>query len=123
MKIKDVEQFRNVILTTNAAHPERVSMEQSEIVFAAGNQPNFDLAAHTMFRALTTLRGWRQDQILETAIRETKTPTLSAWGERDQIAPQSGDGPSLPTWPMLGSSWSPMPAMFPGWTKIRLHRM
>ncbi len=92
LKIKDVDQYRKAVLPAAVAHPERVPYEQSEIEFAAGNQPNFDLAAHTMFRSLTTLRGWRRDQLLESAIRKMATPTLFVWGEHDQnAAPERGD--------------------------------
>ena len=95
MKIKDVEHFRKAVLPPNVARPDRVSREQSEVEFLAGNLPNFDLTAHTMFGAVTTLRGWRTDQLLNSALLELEMPTLFVWGDKDAIAP-----------PELGSSFA-----------------
>lgn len=91
MKIKDVDQYRRSILPPNVAHPERVSHEQSEVEFLAGSLPNFDLTSHTMFRAVTTLRGWKTDQLLNGALLELEMPTLFVWGDKDAIAgPETG---------------------------------
>lgn len=87
MKFNDVDQFRASVLSGNVAHPERVSREQSEVESLAGNLPNFDLAAYTMFRAVTTLRGWKTDQLINDALRGLRMPTLFVWGDKDALAP------------------------------------
>jgi pimeloyl-ACP methyl ester carboxylesterase len=87
MKIKDVDHYRKAVLPPNVAVPDRVSREQSEVEFLAGNLPNFDLTAQTMFRAVTTLRGWKTDQLLNGALLALETPTLFMWGDKDAIAP------------------------------------
>lgn len=91
IKPKDVDQFRTTIQAPGVAHLERVSRAQSEIEYAACLQPGFELAAYTMFRALTTLGGWRAGEMLDETMAEIAVPTLFAWGERDSVAgPEMG---------------------------------
>jgi pimeloyl-ACP methyl ester carboxylesterase len=87
MKFKDVDSFRSTIYPTAAAHPERIPDELAEIEFAAGNLPDFSLTSYTMFRSITTLRGWRSDFLIDEYLARLDTPTLFVWGDADAAGP------------------------------------
>jgi pimeloyl-ACP methyl ester carboxylesterase len=87
MKFKDVDSFRNTVYPTAAAHPERIPDELAEIEFAAGNLPGFSLTSYTMFRSITTLRGWRSDFLIGESLTRLDKPTLFVWGDADAAVP------------------------------------
>jgi pimeloyl-ACP methyl ester carboxylesterase len=94
MKFKDVDSFRSTVYPTSAAHPERIPDELAEIEFAAGNLPDFSLTSYTMFRSITTLRGWRSGFLIDEFLARLDTPTLFVWGDADAAVPL-GMGRSL----------------------------
>lgn len=93
LKFKDVDQFRSRIYPNLVAHPERVPDGLAEVEYAAGNLPDFSLTAHTMFRSLISLSGWRPDQMLVDDLTAVETPTLFVWGTSDLTAPPSKGQP------------------------------
>jgi len=90
LKITDPEVFRDrIVARLLVAHPESVSRELLDLMVASGAIPGADRAAHTMLRAVTTLRGWRRELMLRDAMVTLHVPTLFVWGDADAFAPPS----------------------------------
>lgn len=90
LRITDPEVFRDrIVARLLAAHPESVSRELLDMMVASGAIPGADRAAHTMLRAVTTLRGWRRELLVRDAMATLHVPTLFVWGDADAFAPPS----------------------------------
>lgn len=77
------EQLRERVYAGLVAHPERVPADQLEVEFAAGQLPDFAIAAHSMLRASIGLRGFRRRYLVGEDLAALEIPTLIAWGEKD----------------------------------------
>lgn len=80
------EQLRNRAYASLVVHPDRVPDDQLEVEFHATLRPGFGLMAHTMFRAVTSIRGWPSRYLIKERLIHLETPTLFAWGEQDTRA-------------------------------------
>jgi pimeloyl-ACP methyl ester carboxylesterase len=88
--IADPETFRRrVVGPLLAAHPERVPVDELELMVAAAALPGAARAAFTMLRTVTTLRGFRPGLMLREDAAALPTPTLFVWGDADVFAPPS----------------------------------
>lgn len=77
------EQLRNRAYPSLVVNLDRVPADQLEVEFQAGLRPGFGLMAHSMFRAVADLRGWRTRYLINGHLVNLDTPTLIAWGEQD----------------------------------------
>lgn len=80
------EQLRERAYRSLVAHPDRVPDDQLDVEFQAGLRPGFGLMAHTMFRAVTSVRGWPSRYLIKERLINLEIPTLIAWGEQDTNA-------------------------------------
>ena len=88
-KMKTPEDLRKRVFPMLVAHPENVPLEFLEIGLAAQELPGADVAARTMLRSVTTMRGWRRELMMRDDLAKLPVPTLFAWGEKDAFAPPS----------------------------------
>lgn len=77
------EQLRDVVYPSLAVNPDRVPSDQLEVEYQAALRPGLGLMAHTMFRAVSNLRGWRTRYLINERLRNLDIPTLIVWGEED----------------------------------------
>lgn len=77
------EQMRDRAYSSLVVHPDRVPDDQLEVGFQAAQRPGFGLTAHSMFRAVTNIRGFRSRYLIKERLVNLDTPTLIAWGEQD----------------------------------------
>jgi pimeloyl-ACP methyl ester carboxylesterase len=90
MKIKDPETLRRQVFAgLLVAHAETLPLEFLEISLAAESIPGVDRSARSMLRAVTSLRGWRNQLLMRDTMARLPVPTLFLWGERDAFAPPS----------------------------------
>ncbi|HZY65083.1 MAG TPA: alpha/beta hydrolase [Rubrobacteraceae bacterium] len=80
---------KRVFTTLLVAHPERVPLDMLEVMIAAAALPGVGLAAHTMLRTVTDLRGWRPRLMMRDDMAHLPVPTLFVWGDADAFAPPS----------------------------------
>ncbi len=88
-KTKSPEDLRKRVFPMLVAHPESLPLEFLEIGLAAQKLPGAGLAAHTMLRSVSTMRGWRRPLMMRDDLAKLPVPTLFAWGEKDVFAPPS----------------------------------
>jgi pimeloyl-ACP methyl ester carboxylesterase len=88
-KTKSPEDLRKRVFPLLVAHPESLSLEFLEIGLAALNLPGAGVAAHTMLRSVTTMRGWRRQLMMRDDLAKLPVPTLFVWGDKDAFAPPS----------------------------------
>lgn len=77
------EQLRDRAYSSLVVHPDRVPDDQLDVEFQASLRPGFGLMAHTMFRAVTNIRGFRTRYLIKERLNNLDTPTLIAWGDND----------------------------------------
>ncbi len=87
--MKSAEVLRNRVYPLLVAQPENVPLEQLEIAVAAKDLPGAGMAAHTMLRAVSTMRGWRRHLMMRDDLAKLPVPTLFIWGDKDSFAPPS----------------------------------
>jgi pimeloyl-ACP methyl ester carboxylesterase len=91
--MKDPEELRTKVLAPMLAHPERVSTDALEVEMAAASKPGWHVMARSMVRAVSDLSGWRPEMNIREEVAKLSTPTLFAWGDKDNFAPpSSGEG-------------------------------
>lgn len=86
---KSPEDVRKRAFPLLVAHPERLSVEFLELSLAAQKLAGTDVAAHTMLRSVSTLRGWRDHLLMRDDLAKLPLPTLFVWGGKDAFAPPS----------------------------------
>ncbi len=88
-KTKSAEDLRKRVFPMLVAHPEDLPLEFLEIALAAQKLPGAGVAARTMLRSVTTMRGWRRQLMMREDLAKLPVPTLFVWGEKDAFAPPS----------------------------------
>ena len=82
---------RRVFSKLLVADARRVPDEVLALTVAAAAMPGAARAAHTMLRAVLTMRGWRPELSIRDDLARLETPALLVWGDADAFArPESG---------------------------------
>lgn len=68
------EELRDGAYSSLVVHPDRVPDEQLDVEFQASLRPGFGLMAHTMFRAVTDMRGFRTRYLIKERLNNLKLP-------------------------------------------------
>lgn len=98
-KAKDIEALRKLLGRLVLTEPNRVPPDFLEVMLAADGLPGSSESAYSLFRAVTTLRGWRRSLLINDEAARVEAPTLFVWGEDDVFSPPSIGDMTVETMP------------------------
>lgn len=87
---RDAETLRRRAFATYLVHPDRVPVDLLEVALLGINLPGTADTNRAIMQAVATIRGWRPQLRLESALTTLPVPTLFICGDHDPLA-----GPEL----------------------------
>src|SRR6478736_1542052 len=86
IKFRDTEMLRRRAFGNYLAHPERVPADLLEVALLGINLPGTADTNQAIMQAVATIRGWRPQLRLESALATLPVPTLFICGDHDPLA-------------------------------------
>ena len=86
IRFRDAEMLRKRAFSSYLVHPERVPADLLEVALLGSNLPGTADTNQAIMQAVATIRGWRPQLRLETALTTLSVPTLFICGDHDPVA-------------------------------------
>jgi pimeloyl-ACP methyl ester carboxylesterase len=86
VKIQDIETLRKRAFGGYLTHPERLADDLLDAALGGMNLPGTADTNRAILQSVATLRGWRPEMRLDSALADLDVPTMFAWGDHDRLA-------------------------------------
>ena len=86
IQFRDTETLRKRAFGTYLMHPERIPADLLEVALLGINLPGTADTNQAIMQAVATIRGWRPQLRLESALATLPVPTLFICGDHDPLA-------------------------------------
>lgn len=86
IRFRDTDMLRKRAFGSYLMHPERIPDDLLEVALLGSNLPGTADTNQAIMQAVATIRGWRPQLRLETALTQLSVPTLFICGDHDPVA-------------------------------------
>ena len=86
IQVREAETLRKRAFGNYLVHPERVPADLLEVALLGINLPGTAQTNQAIMQAVATIRGWRPQLRLESALATLPVSTLLIWGDHDALA-------------------------------------